>query len=328
MASTYTVPLVYTAESNNTLIAKRVIRVLNCSADLIENNSCMLWNVDHCPNDKDYCNPFIVGDKIYQQFVHPLDYYQYLFLQVINVSTGLPIEGVATTEIGEDSNGRKYLNVIIDTSTGFENVSCFYTKITAFKQNEFKICMRIGDNAEDFESCVSDLMAQDYTEEEAIIICLPNICPDALQEIYSEPYCVIECGQESLLIEGYFPRHDCNGNYYAPFVDAPTTNSFIQQIRILGEVNPTDNNVEVTFVNKTVRKSAQNYITHHLRGHEKVPYYVIQKIANIFASKKTTIDGVEYNGTLKLSKNNELGKMWIIDENITTTCGEVDFSCE
>lgn len=328
MPNTYTVPLVYTAESNETLIAKRVIRVLDCSTDVIENNSCLLWNVSRCPNDKDYCNPFIVGDKIYQQFVHPLDYYQYLFLEVINVATGLPIGvGVYTTEAGEDANGRNYLNVIVDTST-FENIPCFYTKITGFKSNEFKICMRTDDNAEVFESCVADLITQGKTETEAILICLPSICPDTLQEIYSEPYCVIECEQESLLIEGYFPKHDCNGNYYAPFVGSPTTNSFIQQIRIMGEVNPTDNNVEVIFVNKTVRKSAQNYISHQLRGHEKVPYYVIQKIANIFASKKVTIDGTEYNGTIKLSKNNEQGKMWVIDESITTTCGEVDFSCE
>lgn len=321
----YTVPLPSTAETNETLIAKKVIRVLDCSSSLDTNSSCLSWNYNHCQGDKEYCNPFILGDKIYQQFFGPPDKYTTILIQVFDASTHEEIVldyPYLTIENGLDANGIEFKNIIIDT-TKFDGIDCFYTRIKGFN-----CTFETPEEIAAYEACVEDLIAQGKTESESIDSCLESLCENATIDIsYSDPYCKIECGQESLLIEGFYPAYDCHGNYYGEFTKDQPINSYKIQIRIMGEVSPTDNNVEVTFINNTKRKTAQNFVTHNLRGHEKVPYYVIQKIANIFASQKVYIDGIEYLNGIKISKNNEQGKMWIIDENITTTCGEVDFSC-
>ncbi len=323
---TYIVPLPSVQESNETLIAKTVIRVLDCSSNLIVNESCYSWNYNHCPGDKEYCNPFIAGDKIYKQFYGPQGKYSTILVQVFNSANNEEIildYPFLTIEDGIDANLIAYKNIIIDT-IDFDNIDCFYLRIKAY------MCIiEEVEDINDFEACVEDLMEQGKTETQAIESCLDGFCDSASIDLaYSEPYCKIECEQESLLIEGYYPKYDCNGNYYGAFSEAQPVNSYKTQIRILGEINPVDNNIEVTFINNNKRKSAQNFVTHNIRGHEKFPYYVIQKIANIFASRKVFVDEVEYINSIKISKNNEQGKMWILDENITTTCGNVDFSCE
>jgi hypothetical protein len=327
MVYTYIVSLPSVAQDNKTLIAKKVIRVLDCSSNLPINESCYSWNYNHCPGDNDYCNPFIVGDKIYQQFFGPQGKYTVILVQVYNAATNEEIVGdypFLTIENGVDANLVGFKNIIIDTDK-FDDIDCFYTRIKAYVCNSLQNPVIL----EEFEACVADLIASGKTQTQAYEICLDGLCEDATIDIaYSEPYCKIECEQDSILIEGYYPKYDCNGNFYGEFSSTQKTNSYKTQIRILGEVGPVDNNIEVTFINTTKRKTAQNFVTHNIRGHEKMPYYVIQKIANIFASQKVYVDGVEYLNGIKISKNNEQGKMWILDENITTTCGEVDFSCD
>ena len=70
---TYNVPLTITAESNETLIAKKVIRVIDCGTDTENTNLCAMWNNTRCSNDSLYCNPFIKGDKIYFQYKYSKD---------------------------------------------------------------------------------------------------------------------------------------------------------------------------------------------------------------------------------------------------------------
>lgn len=320
---TFIQPLPSVAESNETLIAKKTIRVLDCASSLSESTACSNWNNSHCPQDNDYCNPFIPGDKIYFQYFSGRGVTLAL-MTIYNAATHEEIVTdypYLTTEEGADENQVQYINYIIDTAQ-FENIDCFYAKIKIYTCK-----MTLADIIE-FDTCVNDLIEQGKTENQAIEICMDGICDESkIQTSFSDPYCQIFCEQESLLIEGEFPKKDCNGHFYGSFTSGSETNSFKAQIRILGEVIPVDENIETTFITANKKKTTEIITTHKLKGHEKVPYYVIEKLKNIFASKKMTIDENEYNGSVKLSKNTDLGKMWIIEENLTTTCGVTDFSC-
>lgn len=321
-ACNFTYDLATTPESNETLIAKTVIRVLDCSNNISANELCNLWNFSHCPSDKDYCQPFVVGDKIYKQFFNPRKYYSYSFIHIIDAATGTDAVVYSTPysiEQGYDKNDNLFTNLIIDTNK-LPNTTCFYFKIVGFKCR-FKEPSEITA----FNDCVKDLKDLGYTTLQAQEICLTDMCSESMDVIYSEPYCKVTC-QNTILVEGYYPNYDCNGNFYGKFTSGSTTNSFKPQIRIAGEVTPNQFDVEEVLINKK-RKSAKLLETFLFRS-KKLPYYMVQRLANIFASKTVTIDGVEYNGAVNLTKNLEDGEMWAIQTTLTQECDEINFTCD
>lgn len=318
----YIWPLDSTEESNNTIIGKNTIRVLDCSNNVNNNELCNLWNFTHCPSDTDYCQPFVKGDIIYKQFFNPRGYFSYSFIHIIDVSTGLEIvtsENPLTIEQGYDKNDNQFTNLIIDTSK-LENIECLYFYIKAFTC-KFKEPTEITA----FNTCVSNLVESGKTTVEAQEICLTSICSESIVNVYSEPYCLVKCFN-TVLVEGFYPNYDCNGNFYGTFTSGSTTNSFKPQIRIAGEVTPNQFDVEEVLINKK-RKSAKLLETFLFRS-KKLPYYMVQRLANIFASKTVTIDGVEYNGAVNLTKNLEDGEMWAIQTTLTQECDEINFTCD
>jgi hypothetical protein len=325
----YIVSLPSVAESNDTLIAKKVIRVLDCSSNLVEVNSCSMWNFNHCPTDNNYCNPFVIGDKIYFQLIVPRNVFSFVFVSVMDASTHEEIVQYApyvAKEEGYDFNQNFYKNYIIDT-TQFDDVSCFYLKIVAYR------CTLTAEEQSDFESCVADLMEQDYPEDEAQQICLANYCDDSsTTTIYTEPYCKVKC-QNTVLVEGVFPNNDCFGNYYGDFYDItgtdpvviPGSNSYKAQIRMFAEVTPTQFTIEQTKVNGR-RKSAKLLTGYTFRS-KKIPFYVAERLANMFSAMEFLVDDVEYDDALEIQKNTDQGMMWIVQSTLLRECNTNNFSC-
>lgn len=318
----FTYNLATTPQSNETLIAKTVIRVLDCSNNISANELCGLWNFSHCPTDRDYCQPFVVGDKIYKQFFTPRNYYSYAFIHLIDIKTGLDVSQYVsplTVERGYDKNDNLFSNLILDTAI-LENVECFYFKIVAFTC-KFKEPSEI----ETFGDCVEDLKDAGKTTEEAQEICLTNMCADSMDVIYSEPYCKVVC-QNTILVEGFYPNYDCNGNFYGKFTSGSTTNSFKPQIRLMGSVEPNQYDIEETLTNRK-RISARKIETFQFRT-KRIPYYVAQQLSNIFASKTVTVDGTEYLRAINITKNNDEGTMWIVNSTLLQECNEINFTCD
>ena len=250
---TYIVPLPSVAESNETLIAKKVIRVLDCSTNLDDGDLCTMWNFTHCPSDRDYCNPFIPGDKIFFQKKigsgRTEGSYNFVFPKVIDISTGNEIPNPETfmiTEIGRDANFNRYLNLIVDTSSLEPNVTCFYITLKAFS------CNLNGDKLILFNQCVADLMSAGKTEAQAQEICLENYCEPVTA--FSEPYCKTNDCVNTIMLQGNYTTRDCDGNYYGPFVDG-SPNSFKLQIRTYGEVFRSQFDISETLVNNERRKT-------------------------------------------------------------------------
>lgn len=310
------------AQSNNTLVNKKVIRVLDCNNNVIANELCNLWNFSHCPNDKDYCQPFVSGDVIYKQFFTPRNYYSYAFIHIIDTSTGEDVVTAVnplTIEAGYDKNDNYFRNLMIDTSK-LDDIKCFYFKIIGFTC-KFKEPAQIAE----FNACVSDLMGEGYTQSQAREICLNSLCPDNKETVYSEPYCKVSC-QNTILVQGEYPNYDCNGNFYGTFTSGSATNSFIPQIRLYGTVEPSQFDIEEVLVNNK-RKSTKQFETFLFRT-KKIPYYVAKQLSNIFASKTITVDGEEYLRAVNITKNNDEGSMWIVNSTLIQECDSVNFTCD
>lgn len=318
----YTYPLVSVEESNNSLIGKLTIRVLDCTNNVKANELCGLWNFSHCPSDKDYCQPFVTGDIIYKQFFNPKNYYSYSFIHIIDAATGEDINTYAnplSIEQGYDKNETLFSNLLIDTSL-LEDIKCFYIKVVAFTCK-----FREPADLAEFNACVADLVAGGATTQEAREICLTNLCPENMDVVYSEPYCKVTC-ENTILVQGYYPNYDCNGNFYGTFTSGSTTNSFIPQIRLYGSVEPNQYDIEETVVNGK-RKAAKKMETFLFRT-KRIPYYVAQQLSNIFASKTITVDGEEYLRAINISKNNDEGRMWIVNSTLIQECDEINFTCD
>lgn len=319
----YTIPLPSVAESNETLIAKQVIRVLDCSSNIDETNLCNQWNENRCSTDTVYCNPFLVGDVIVQQYTYNSSKMSNVFIRVFDSDTEEMITDGVTIETGNDIKGQSYINVVVDT-TNWIGIKCFYYKLTAFK------CKLRGEDLENYNACVEDLIIQEVEESEAQQTCLMANCEDAsIIHLYSQPFCNAEC-RKTILVEGHYPQYDCNGNYYADFVNpsggSPVPNSFSPKIRLYGEVMPTNFEIEETLYNSK-RKSAKRLLTFTLKTH-KIPFYVAEKLSIIFASQFIFVDGVEYIKALNFSKDNEDGTMWIVTTTLLQECDEINFTCE
>lgn len=318
MTYQYIVSLPSVAETNETLIAKKTVRVLDCSVSVPESNECNLWNFAKCPGDAAYCNPFYPGDILYSQFHSPKGYFNNISYDVIDTATGLAIAaGSVTGESGQDDNFTAFLNIIVDTTN--ITAKCFYIKIRAYK------CKLDRDQKDTLEACVADLMEEGKSFNEAMDICLGNLCPEGIQYFYSEPYCNAGC-RTSILLEGVYPQKDCNGNLYAPFTSNPPTNSYKNQIRVFGEINSVGFTIEEVTLNGKDRTSSDLDESFLLRT-SPIPYYVANKIAVIFAAKEFYIDGVRYYNSVDLQKNNDENNMWLVSTTVTRGCGPIDFTC-
>lgn len=316
---TYFVPLDYVEESTNTVINKLTIKILDCNNTIDTNNLCGLWNFNRCPNDDDYCNPFIKGDKLYFQYMSPAsEKIQSAIPQLYDLSTGqiiLPPEGLFTVQSNTTTDAIQYYNLIIDTDKLSDSVTCFYLKISFYKCDLKR--------NKDYSDCVRDRIAEGMTAYLAALTCSNAFCEDK-EEIYAEPYCRVRCEEPTLLLTGFYPKYDCDGNYYGMLRNV--VNIFVPQIRIYGEIQYQNFTFEEVLVNN-IRTSVKRKTNYYLQS-KKLPLYVVKQVAKIFGSQKVIIDGIEYKGAVTLNKNFDEGQMWILKESIFTLCDENNFTCE
>lgn len=311
----YNVAVVYTPEDNESYAKKREYLFKNC--DNISDVDCTkLWSYQKCTNDEDYQNPFVDGDIIFIQFPYDASKYKKIIVEIVNSATQQNVDpsGIVTFEYGDDPKGTNYVNIFINTAA--INFDCF------FFNTYFFACVP---NPGDYATCYNAKIAALIPPYKAELECYQELCTGNIFTITSEPFRKVKC-EETILIHGYYPKYDCNGNYYAPFVTNPPTNSFIPQVRVMGEVVWVGDKVEETVVNRE-RIKARRIDTWKMRT-LKIPPYVVQMIAQCFNSQKLFIGVNQYKGHLSLDKNFDEGKMWIIDTDLFTECDEIDFTCD
>lgn len=316
----YIVPISYVSEDNNTYINKATIMVKDCDAFNNLNAECSGYNFNRCPNDGFYCQPYIVGDKLYFQI--PLIYGKYFYIDIFLVNTITGQEYFLNTEVlrqnGYGVNRAILYNFCVDTNTSiFDGKECFYFKFKLYK------CQLNTEAYNTFDFCVQEKINAGFNELNAIAKCYSENCLD-FDFITSEPYCKIKCDEPTLLIEGVYTGYDCNGFWHGNVGGQQSI--YKSQYRIPAGLESDGFEFEETFNGtnkiKSIQKERFIFFTY------KVPYYVATQIANCFNSSAFYVDNQKYTGTVKLDKNFDSGSEWLIRENIFKVCDEISFSCE
>lgn len=296
--------------STSTLVIKKEILFKECVPGITDDD-CPLWNFNHCPNDDDYSNPFIKGDKIYFQYI--MDSLKNDIGTVVLVDNGSSEEysEFVTIQKGYDADGKYYVNIIVDTQNIPPGITCWYLKIelVSYSQNTLNSCI------------INAISEEEMTLEEAQESCREEV--GVVGILYTEPFFSSPC-VGTVLIQGVHSKYDCDGNYYAAFADG-SANDYSASVRVRGEVIQEG----FEFIEKlqnNKRQSVQKRRQYKLNT-IKLPPYVVEIIAKCFESKTLTIDEVEYLGGVKLQKQFEEGQMWIINTELNRLCDENNFNC-
>lgn len=320
----YMVPLPFISEDNQSFVNKVSILFKDAGSFNDPNEDCLGWNYNHCPNDNDYCQPFIKGDKIYMQFLFDLSKYKFIDLQFIHSPTGEQFDGTPAliAQSATDENRNTYSTLVIDTTNAvFDNIDCWYIRIKMYR------CDYRQDNPDTpaYNTCRAAKIAAGKTAAEAKRECYDELCDD-FDYYTSEPYCRVACNQASLLLSGVYTEYDCNGNFYGKFLGGTPTSIFKLQVRIIGTIDPIGFVItETRNAGKKVKSQQQEKFL--LRSGQKLPYYVARQIVACFNSQQLIIDGLNYDGAIKLEKNFDEGSMWILSENVYQNCDEINFTC-
>ena len=315
---TYTIDTRGSQQSGKSYTGKRIFKIKACENSFIENNIDELWNNNLCGQDEAYCQPWVPGDILYFQFTNDRDESFSKIIKLINKETDAIITtgGIVTTEEGVDESGTTYYNVIIDT-TNIE-ICCFYLRVSLFFCEPdpalLGACITTGTDAgKSLEQATYDCMVE-FCNEENIV------------EVFSEPFCKVTC-ESTLLIQGTYPKYDCDGGYHGLFDDDYNPdNSYTLSYRIPGEINQDNYQIAETIINED--KTGSKMTSSYRLMTPKIPPYVAKQIANCFNSQVLTIDGIEYKRGVAVEKNNDQGNMWIINSQLLRICDDIRFNCE
>lgn len=315
---TYTINKATVLQDNRTYANKRIFKIKECENTLIQNNLTDLWNENLCGQDEAYCQPWVEGDRIYFQYRNDRDESFTKIVKLINKETGEIISTPlsVTTEDGVDANGTSYLNVIIDT-TNLE-ICCFYLRISLFFCDVDPTLLA---------NCIASQADSPLSADTIFYNCMVSLCGEEnIVEVFSEPYCKVIC-EDTLLIQGTYPKYDCDGGYHGPFdEDYNPDNSYTLSIRVVGEINQENFQIAETIVNDD--KTASKMTSTYRLMTPKIPPYVARQIANCFNAQVLTIDGIEYKRGVAVEKNNDQGNMWIINSQLLRICDDINFTCE
>jgi len=318
---TYNIPVSYVAQDNETYIAKKEFLFKSCE-NLVDIDCDSLWNGNHCAQDIDYSNPFTDSDTLYFQYAYNPDTIKTIIVQLVNSETEEIINpsGVITTEQGTDSNGTSFFNIIVDCSA--IDVDCIFL-------NTYFFDCEVDEEGSEYLDCYDPKVGAGTPSYEARLQCYQSLCEGEYTTITTESYKRVKC-EGTIRIHGYYPSHDCNGNYYGEFTGG-VTNSFIPSIRVRGEVFWTGTNVEEVLTDRT-RTKARRVDTYNLRT-EMIPPYVVQQVAICFSSQYLYVESPEngdnlYKKSVALQKNREEGRMWIINTELLIECNEQNFTCD
>ena len=308
----YNIPLSFTAQDNNSYIGKKTYRIFPNDTPVGDDT---VWSCTKCSMDYEYCNPIEVGDKLYFQIVTPkrgkeIGSSSFEFISIVNGADDTISEVMQSylTFNTYTDDYYSYWNIQVNVNEELKNlVDCFYLRYIKVKYT--------SEQYTQIMNCYNAGVKNDYH----LMLCALTYGTKTAEK-YTEPYCFVECNQETLLIEGVFTKYDCNGNYYGG------ANPYKMQLRIKGELEEVGYSIEESLTNNFIRKSVRKYTNYTLRGHEKVPLYVAQKLGDIMSSQKILINGLEYIGLADLTKNNDIGKMFIINASLKDYC-DIDFSC-
>lgn len=213
----YIVPIAYVLEDNETYVAKRSFFIKDCSVwGTNQPENCSIWSSEKCSTDPEYCQPYVVGDKIYLQFPLNPNSYSVGTPHLIDITTGDVVPGsFFTLQSGMDDVKTHYLNIVVNTSEiASAGVKCWQVQLELH---------------------------------------LADVGPP-VGFSYTEPWCEVKCGKKTVMIEGTYTKYDCANFFYGVFSNGQQS-LFKRQVRVYGEVVSNGFNFSEVLTGKTVTKS-------------------------------------------------------------------------
>ena len=153
---------------------------------------------------------------------------------------------------------------------------------------------------------------------------------------YTEPYQKISC-EQTMLIEGEYSSigrgsKDCLGYYYGDvrYSDYPSFRH-INQYRIPGSIEHDAvliERKEIHNIKTLTTATVSNTDTYRLRT-DPIPPYVFERLRTLLLAKNMFVNDETFLFAGDLNKDNETGRMWIIDTKIKKAgkCLTIDYTC-
>jgi hypothetical protein len=343
----FVAPVFSLTEDNESEITKTLVRFISRGRfpEPSPEDGSGFWDCNVCPNDDKYCQPWIVGDKIYFQisyipFVLPDTggtLFDPFFKLIVN-GEPLDIPSGLSTQIGTGAtDGINYINAMIDTSDPFfANLDCFYFQI-AIQSENLATDANGTPIGEPMRSCFLEQKALGATTQEAYDHCAYLHLTDKYNTQF---YCLAKCNENTILIEGSYLKEttgrrpaekfdivDCSGFFHGLMIvnGSNAFNLFEHKYRVRGSVESVGFEFEEVLTNQTKTSSKQKETFTMFTN--KIPFYVVNQIAACFNSRLLTIDSVRYFGGISLQKNFDEGNMWILKENLFIDCDQINYNC-
>jgi hypothetical protein len=342
----FVAPTFSLSEDNESEITKTLVRFISRTrfTEVSPEDGSGFWDCNICPNDDKYCQPWIVGDKLYFQiayipFVVPDTggtLFDPFFKLIVN-GEPLDIPSGLTTQIGTGvTNGINYINAMIDTSDPFfANLDCFYFQIAVQNAN-LQTDGSGNPIGEPMLSCFQTEYANNGGNYQAAIDHCSYL--HLTDKFNSQFYCLAKCNEKTILIEGNYQKGDgfivsgleitdCANIFHGDIDDGFTFSGsiFKHSYRVRGSVESVGFEFEEVLTNQTKTSSIQKESFTLFTN--KIPYFVVVQIAACFNSKELTIDSVRYFGAIAIEKNFDEGTMWIVKTNLFIDCDKINYNC-
>jgi hypothetical protein len=266
------------------------------------------WNCNLCGNDGPFWIPFQNGDSYTFQFQQPQT--------IVQPNDGWSAFGTSwsstatfgiTTCCGKDVQvgDREFKNIVINQFIGeFQTTQVGGTAtISPIQQVQL-----------DLYAIAELLISMGYDPCFYFNFCFETKGGD--KECFcSEPFKLEVCAdkKQSVLIESEYPSTDCFGLYYGtnftqtwgglPF---PYSN----QIRIPCAFEQTNFNITKSIIDTSQKTTASQVCENWEMNTFPIPQTFAKLLASIVAGADIMIDGVEYQTSGEIAKNNEIGSRW------------------
>jgi hypothetical protein len=282
-----------------------------CSSVVVNNGLILCdcadsWNCEMCANDTPFWIPFQNGDRYTFQFHQP------------NEST---------------TGGWSGLNTSFNGSARFAIVSCCGTRVEIDDQlfDDFVVNQFVGQyqttqvGGTQTITPIQQIEFDLYAIAEELIklgidpcftfeFCFATKRGD-WECFCSEPFKWENCEPKSVLIQSQYSSTDCFGLYYGTnftqvFGGSPF--QYSNQIRIPCAFEQTNFNISKSII-ETSRKTTSSEICENWEMNTfPIPQRFAKILATIVAGANIMIDGVEYQTSGEIPKNNEIGSRWWI----------------
>jgi hypothetical protein len=268
------------------------------------------WNCNLCGNDTPFWIPFQNGDTYTFQFQQP----QTIVGHGGWYSNGTSYDGTAqftiTTCCGKEIEigDRQFENIVVNQFIGeFQTTQVGgNATISPIQQIEF-----------DLYAIAELLISQGYDPCFYFNFTFADKKGEEKQTFCSEPFKLEVCAdkKQSVLIESEYSSTDCFGLYYGTnftqtFGGLPFPYS--NQIRIPCAFEQTNFNITKSIIDTSQKTTNSQVCENWEMNTFPIPQRFAKLLASIVAGADIMIDGVEYQTSGEIPKNNEIGSRWWI----------------